>query len=178
MRPGYLQKNGVPYSGNAVLTEIVRNGVIAVPIMAVTMLMAVRPSASPRGSGSIRSGHLTGRSSSTPAAPWWGRPSFSLCGPTGCGGGDPITSDLYSDAEKHGVPADAVAASLGWMLDSFDVMLYAMVQEHERGLGGWHAEWQQLRTVLRLAIGNVRTEERHVKKAWDQIRKAVGQVGK
>jgi aromatic-L-amino-acid decarboxylase len=29
------------------------------------------------------------------------------------------------------------------------------------------------RTVLRLAIGNVRTEERHVKKAWEQIKNAV-----
>jgi SAM-dependent methyltransferase len=35
------------------------------------------------------------------------------CGPTACGGGDPITSNLYSDAEKIGVPADAVAASMG-----------------------------------------------------------------
>ena len=31
------------------------------------------------------------------------------------------------------------------------------------------------RTVLRLAIGNIRTEERHVKKAWDR-EKAVGQI--
>jgi SAM-dependent methyltransferase len=30
-----------------------------------------------------------------------------------CGGGDPITSDLYSDADKQGLPADAVAVSLG-----------------------------------------------------------------
>jgi SAM-dependent methyltransferase len=35
------------------------------------------------------------------------------CGPTGCGTGDPITSNLYSDAETSGLPADAVAASLG-----------------------------------------------------------------
>src|SRR3954452_20543425 len=35
------------------------------------------------------------------------------CGPTACGGGDPITSNLYSDAETSGLPADAVAASLG-----------------------------------------------------------------
>jgi aromatic-L-amino-acid/L-tryptophan decarboxylase len=34
------------------------------------------------------------------------------------------------------------------------------------------------RIVLRLAIGNVGTEERHVRKAWDQIRNAVGQVGR
>ena len=37
----------------------------------------------------------------------------SCCGPAPCGGGDPITSDLYSDAEKQGLPADAVAVSLG-----------------------------------------------------------------
>jgi arsenite methyltransferase len=35
------------------------------------------------------------------------------CGPTACGGGDPITSSLYSDAETNGLPADAVTASLG-----------------------------------------------------------------
>ncbi len=35
------------------------------------------------------------------------------CGPTLCGCGDPITSNLYSDDETDGVPADAVAASLG-----------------------------------------------------------------
>jgi arsenite methyltransferase len=36
------------------------------------------------------------------------------CGPASCcGGGDPITSNLYSDAETSGLPADAVAASLG-----------------------------------------------------------------
>ena len=35
------------------------------------------------------------------------------CGPTACGCGDPITSNLYSDAETSNLPADAVAASLG-----------------------------------------------------------------
>ena len=35
------------------------------------------------------------------------------CGPAACGCGDPITSNLYSDAEKSGLTADAVAASLG-----------------------------------------------------------------
>ena len=35
------------------------------------------------------------------------------CGPAACGCGDPITSDLYSDAETAGLPADAVAVSLG-----------------------------------------------------------------
>jgi arsenite methyltransferase len=35
------------------------------------------------------------------------------CGPTACGCGDPITSNLYSDAEMKALPADAVSASLG-----------------------------------------------------------------
>ena len=34
-------------------------------------------------------------------------------GPTGCGCGDPITANLYSDTEVSGLPAEAVAASLG-----------------------------------------------------------------
>jgi SAM-dependent methyltransferase len=35
------------------------------------------------------------------------------CGPTACGCADPITSNLYSDAETAGLPADAITASLG-----------------------------------------------------------------
>jgi arsenite methyltransferase len=35
------------------------------------------------------------------------------CGPTACGCSDPITSNLYSDAETNGLPPDAVTASLG-----------------------------------------------------------------
>src|SRR5580704_17493825 len=35
------------------------------------------------------------------------------CGPTPCGCGDPITSSLYSEADIDGLPADAVAVSLG-----------------------------------------------------------------
>jgi arsenite methyltransferase len=35
------------------------------------------------------------------------------CGPIACGCGDPISSDLYSEAETSGLPADAVTASLG-----------------------------------------------------------------
>src|SRR5882672_2859575 len=37
----------------------------------------------------------------------------ACCGRSACGGGDPITSNLYSDAETGGLPADAVTASLG-----------------------------------------------------------------
>jgi SAM-dependent methyltransferase len=40
-------------------------------------------------------------------------PKSGCCGPAACGCGDPITSNLYSDAETSGLPADAVAASLG-----------------------------------------------------------------
>lgn len=35
------------------------------------------------------------------------------CGPVACGCGDPITSNLYSDRETEGLPAEAVAVSLG-----------------------------------------------------------------
>jgi SAM-dependent methyltransferase len=35
------------------------------------------------------------------------------CGPAPCGCGDPISSNLYSDAEAAGLPFEAVAASLG-----------------------------------------------------------------
>jgi SAM-dependent methyltransferase len=39
--------------------------------------------------------------------------SAGCCGPSSCGCGDPITSDLYSDAETAGLPSEAVAVSLG-----------------------------------------------------------------
>jgi 3-carboxy-cis,cis-muconate cycloisomerase len=32
-------------------------------------------------------------------------------------------------------------------------MLAAMLQEHERGLGGWHAEWETLPEIFLLAAG-------------------------
>jgi 3-carboxy-cis,cis-muconate cycloisomerase len=36
-------------------------------------------------------------------------------------------------------------------------MLTAMVQEQERGLGGWHAEWETLPEILSLSAGATRT---------------------
>jgi SAM-dependent methyltransferase len=42
-----------------------------------------------------------------------GTASAGCCGPAACGCGDPITSNLYSDAETSDLPADAVTASLG-----------------------------------------------------------------
>jgi arsenite methyltransferase len=35
------------------------------------------------------------------------------CGPSACGCGDPITTNLYTEADTSGLPADAVTASLG-----------------------------------------------------------------
>jgi arsenite methyltransferase len=40
-------------------------------------------------------------------------PAGGCCGPASCGGGDPITSDLYGEHETRELPAEAVAASLG-----------------------------------------------------------------
>src|SRR5438477_12605136 len=37
----------------------------------------------------------------------------TCCAPGSCGCGDPITSNLYSDADTSALPADAVNASLG-----------------------------------------------------------------
>jgi 3-carboxy-cis,cis-muconate cycloisomerase len=34
-------------------------------------------------------------------------------------------------------------------------VLSAMVQEHERGLGGWHAEWETVAEIARLAAGSL-----------------------
>jgi arsenite methyltransferase len=39
--------------------------------------------------------------------------SPGCCGPSACGCGDPITSNLYSDSETGDLPVEAVAASLG-----------------------------------------------------------------
>jgi SAM-dependent methyltransferase len=39
--------------------------------------------------------------------------AVSCCGPSPCGCGDPITSNLYSDAETSAVPESAVSVSLG-----------------------------------------------------------------
>ena len=42
-----------------------------------------------------------------------GSSSTGCCGPSQCGCSDPITSNLYSDAETGDLPVEAVAASLG-----------------------------------------------------------------
>jgi arsenite methyltransferase len=42
-----------------------------------------------------------------------GAAGTGCCGPSPCGCSDPITSNLYSEAQTRDLPADAVAASLG-----------------------------------------------------------------
>jgi arsenite methyltransferase len=42
-----------------------------------------------------------------------GAPALGCCGPTSCGCGDPITSNLYAESQIRELPAEAVAASLG-----------------------------------------------------------------
>ena len=39
--------------------------------------------------------------------------SGGCCGPQGCGGGDPITSNLYADGQTGDLPVEALRASLG-----------------------------------------------------------------
>src|SRR5437870_13053883 len=58
------------------------------------------------------------------------------CGPTACGCGGPITSNLYSDAETSGLPADAVTASLGCGNPTALVMLEPGQTVLDLGSGG------------------------------------------
>src|SRR5439155_24649854 len=58
------------------------------------------------------------------------------CGPTACGGGGPITSNLYPDAETSGLPADAVTASLGCGNPTALVMLEPGQTVLDLGSGG------------------------------------------
>jgi arsenite methyltransferase len=58
------------------------------------------------------------------------------CGPTSCGCGDPITSNLYSDAETSGLPADAVAVSLGCGNPTALIELHAGQTVLDLGSGG------------------------------------------
>jgi 3-carboxy-cis,cis-muconate cycloisomerase len=53
---------------------------------------------------------------------------------------NPVTSAVVLAAAER-VPALA------------SIMLGAMVQEHERGLGGWHAEWETLPEIVSLSAG-------------------------
>lgn len=55
--------------------------------------------------------------------------------------------------KRNPVAAASVLAAAARAPHLVGTMLSAMVQEHERGLGGWHAEWVALPELARLAAG-------------------------
>src|SRR3954470_10398786 len=58
--------------------------------------------------------------------------------------------------KRNPVAAAAVLAAAVRAPGLVATMLSAMVQEHERGLGGWHAEWETLPELAVLAAGALR----------------------
>jgi 3-carboxy-cis,cis-muconate cycloisomerase len=55
---------------------------------------------------------------------------------------------------KRNPVASAVVLSAAMRVPGLvSAMLTAMVQEHERGLGGWHAEWETLPEIVSLSTG-------------------------
>src|SRR5687768_15979973 len=61
----------------------------------------------------------------------------ACCGPTACGSGDPISTNLYSDTETSGLPSDAVKASFGCGMPTglIDVQPGQTVLDHGSGGG-------------------------------------------
>lgn len=55
--------------------------------------------------------------------------------------------------KRNPVASAAILAAAARAPALVSTMLGAMVQEHERGLGGWHAEWQVLPELILLAAG-------------------------
>jgi 3-carboxy-cis,cis-muconate cycloisomerase len=55
--------------------------------------------------------------------------------------------------KRNPVSAAVVLAAAARVPGLVSVMLAAMVQEHERGLGNWHAEWETLPEICMLAAG-------------------------
>ena len=55
--------------------------------------------------------------------------------------------------KRNPVAAAVVRAAALRVPGLVSTMLGALVQEHERGLGGWHAEWETLPEIARLAAG-------------------------
>ena len=55
--------------------------------------------------------------------------------------------------KRNPVAAAVVLAAAARVPALVSVMLAAMVQEHERGLGNWHAEWETLPEICMLAAG-------------------------
>src|SRR4029079_19054278 len=55
--------------------------------------------------------------------------------------------------KRNPVSSAAVLAAATRVPALVSTMLAAMVQEHERGLGGWHAEWETLPEICALTAG-------------------------
>jgi 3-carboxy-cis,cis-muconate cycloisomerase len=55
--------------------------------------------------------------------------------------------------KRNPVGSAVVLAAAARVPGLVSVMLAAMVQEHERGLGGWHAEWDTLPEICTLSAG-------------------------
>lgn len=72
--------------------------------------------------------------------------------PSGVGRGTSSTMPHKRNPVSAAVVLSAATRAPGLVA----AMLSAMVQEHERGLGGWHAEWQTLPELAILAEGAVR----------------------
>jgi 3-carboxy-cis,cis-muconate cycloisomerase len=58
--------------------------------------------------------------------------------------------------KRNPVACAAVLAAADRVPGLTGTMLVAMAQEHERGLGGWHAEWETLPEIVRLSAGALR----------------------
>jgi 3-carboxy-cis,cis-muconate cycloisomerase len=57
---------------------------------------------------------------------------------------------------KHNPVSAAIALTAAMRIPGLtSTMLSAMVQEHERGLGGWHAEWDTLPEIVQLTAGSI-----------------------
>ncbi len=57
--------------------------------------------------------------------------------------------------KRNPVSCSILLAAATRMPGLVSTMLSAMVQEHERGLGGWQAEWETLAEIFRLAGGSL-----------------------
>jgi 3-carboxy-cis,cis-muconate cycloisomerase len=58
--------------------------------------------------------------------------------------------------KRNPVSSSIVLAASSRIPGLVSTMFGAMVQEHERGLGGWQAEWETLAEIFRLTAGSLR----------------------
>ena len=80
---------------------------------------------------------------------WRRREIGELAEPSGDGRGGSSTMPHKRNPVTSAVVLSAATRVPGLV----STMLSAMVQENERGLGGWHAEWETLPEIVRLAAG-------------------------